>query len=73
MVLRRRTTNEVFGGAFDQGCQISLGSTYQNGENITNGILYGHFGIFYGKMTENISNGHKIYQMVVKYTKWPYM
>jgi hypothetical protein len=37
------------------GCQILLGTTYQNGENIPNGHL---------------PIGSKIYQMVIKYTNF---
>jgi hypothetical protein len=36
-----------------QGCQIFLGTTYQNGEK-------------YIKMIKSILNGHTIYQMAVK-------
>jgi hypothetical protein len=39
-----------------QGCQIFLGPKYQNGEKYT-------------KLPQNISNGRKIDQMVIKYTK----
>jgi hypothetical protein len=38
-----------------QGCQIFLGKTYQNGI----------------KRPQNIPNGRKIYQMIIKYTKRP--
>jgi hypothetical protein len=38
---------------FQQGCQIFLGATYQNGEKCT-------------KLTQIIPNGHKIYQMALK-------
>jgi hypothetical protein len=38
----------------NQGCQIFLDTTYQNG----------------GKYTTTLPNGHKIYQMTVKYFKW---
>jgi hypothetical protein len=41
-----------------QGCQIYLGTTYQNGEKFT-------------KLPQNITNGHKTYQTVVKYSKLP--
>jgi hypothetical protein len=39
--------------ASDQGCQIFLGITYQNGKNIP-------------KRPQNIPNGYKIYQITVK-------
>jgi hypothetical protein len=42
----------------DQGCQIFLGTRYQNGEKYT-------------KWPQNIPNDLKIYQMTTKYTKWP--
>jgi hypothetical protein len=42
----------------DQGCQIFLGTLYQNGGKYT-------------KWPQNIPNDHKIYQMTTKYTKWP--
>jgi hypothetical protein len=45
----------------DQGCQIYLSTTYQNGKNISND--YKTF-----KCPQNIPN---IYQMATKYTKWP--
>jgi hypothetical protein len=41
-----------------QGCQIFLGTIYQNGENYTNLPL-------------NYQNGHKIYQMAIIYSKRP--
>jgi hypothetical protein len=41
-----------------QGCQIFLGTTYQNGNKLP-------------KSPQNIPNGHKIYEMAVKYTEWP--
>jgi hypothetical protein len=40
-----------------QGCQIFLGTTYQHGEKYT-------------KLPQNVPNGHKKYQMAVKYSKW---
>jgi hypothetical protein len=44
-----------------QGCQIFLGSKYQNGENIPNdNKIY--------QMAINYFNGRKINQMVIKYT-----
>jgi hypothetical protein len=43
-------------GIQDQGCQIFLGTTYQNGKKST-------------KCLQNLPNGHKLYQNVVKYTK----
>jgi hypothetical protein len=42
----------------DQGCQIFLGTWYQNRTKCT-------------KSTQHIPNGHKISQMPVKYSKWP--
>jgi hypothetical protein len=36
-----------------QGCQMFLGTTYQNGEKCT-------------KWPQDIPNGHKIYQMAMK-------
>jgi hypothetical protein len=42
----------------EQGCQIFLGATYQNKEKYT-------------KTGGNIQNGHTVYQMAVKLTKWP--
>jgi hypothetical protein len=41
-----------------QGCQICLGTTYQNGERCTKG-------------PQSIPNGNATYQIVVKYSKWP--
>jgi hypothetical protein len=43
----------------EQGCQSSLGTSYQNGKNT------------YTKKIKDISNGYKIYQMATKYIKWP--
>jgi hypothetical protein len=46
----------------NQGCQIFLGTLYQNGENIPNdnkNIPNGHE---ISQMPVNISNGNKIYQ-----------
>jgi hypothetical protein len=40
-----------------QGCQICLGPNYQNGDKYT-------------KLPQNIPNGHKIFPMSVKQTKW---
>jgi hypothetical protein len=40
-----------------QGCQIFLGTTYQNGVKMI-------------KLPQTIPNCHKTYQMVVKYSKW---
>jgi hypothetical protein len=37
-----------------QGCQIFIGTTYQNGEQYT-------------KSPQNVSNGHKIYLLAVNY------
>jgi hypothetical protein len=41
-----------------QDCQSFLGTIYQSGEKYT-------------KMITKSSNAHKIYPMVVKYSKWP--
>jgi hypothetical protein len=38
---------------FVQGCQIFLGTKYQNGEKYT-------------KLPQNKTNGHKIFQMAIK-------
>jgi hypothetical protein len=48
-----------FEGLAIQGCQIFLGTTYQNGEKCTKLPKY-------TKWTQNIPNGHKIYLMAVK-------
>jgi hypothetical protein len=48
-----------------QGCQIFLGTNYQNG------IYIYQLTIKYAKCLQKIPNGRKIYQMAVKYTKWP--
>jgi hypothetical protein len=48
-----------------QGCQIFLGTTYQNGEKIY------HIRIKYTKWPQNVQNGHKIYKVATKFTKWP--
>jgi hypothetical protein len=45
---------------FAQGCQICLGAIYQNGEKIITK---------YTKWQQNIPNGNKTYQMVVKYSQ----
>jgi hypothetical protein len=45
-----------------QGCQIFLGTTYQNGEKIHQITMK------YTKCPQNISTGRKIDQMVIKYT-----
>jgi hypothetical protein len=42
----------------DQGCQIFLSTTYQNGGE-------------YIKLPQNIPNVHKVYQMAVKLIKCP--
>jgi hypothetical protein len=39
--------------AENRGCQIFLGTTYQNGKNVS-------------KWPQSIPNGHKIFQMAVK-------
>jgi hypothetical protein len=41
----------------DQGCQIYLGSNIPNWEK-------------YNMRPQTIPNGHKIYQMAIKYSKW---
>jgi hypothetical protein len=46
------------------GCQIFLGTTYQNGEKNTKWPQNK-----YTKWRLNISNGHKINQVLIKYTK----
>jgi hypothetical protein len=46
------------GGADLQGCQIFLAASYQNGKECT-------------KWPQSIPNGHKVYQIVTKYTKVP--
>jgi hypothetical protein len=46
----------VTGELANQGCQIFLATTYQNGNKYT-------------KQPENVPNGHKLYQIAVKYTK----
>jgi hypothetical protein len=42
-----------------QGCQMFLGTIYQNGKKYT-------------KRPQNVPTGHKIYHSAVKYTKWPF-
>jgi hypothetical protein len=42
----------------EQGCQIFLGTTNQNGKKCT-------------KIATKTPNGHKIFQKGPKYTKWP--
>jgi hypothetical protein len=42
-----------------QGCQIFLSTKYQNWK-------------IYTKLPWTITNSHKIYQMAVQYTKWPW-
>jgi hypothetical protein len=54
--------NKNIGGTMSRGCQIFLGPKYQNWEKYTKlpqNIPDGH----------KISNGRKIDQMVIKYTK----
>jgi hypothetical protein len=62
------TTVSFFRGGSLQGCQIFLGTTYQNGKNSTK--LPYQMATKYTKWPQNIPNGHKIYQMATKYTKW---
>jgi hypothetical protein len=47
-------------GAVIQGCQIILGATHQNGKNVPNDHKI------------CIPKIRKIYQIAVKYSKWPY-
>jgi hypothetical protein len=51
----------------DQGCQIFVATTYQNGKNIPN--IQKIYQIFrkYTKYSENIPNIQKIYQILRKY------
>jgi hypothetical protein len=42
----------------DQGCQIFLGTRYQNRKKCT-------------KLIQNVPNGLKIFQIFIKYSKWP--
>jgi hypothetical protein len=53
--------SDLFGSR--QGCQIFLDTLYQNGEKYQMNTKY-------PKWSQNISNGHKISQMVIKYVKW---
>jgi hypothetical protein len=41
----------------DKACQIFLGAWYQNRKK-------------WPKWAQNVPNGHKMYQMVIKCTKW---
>jgi hypothetical protein len=57
------------------GCQIFLGTTYQNGgkytklpQNIPNAS--GHTMLNTPVLVQNIPNYHKISQLATKYTKW---
>jgi hypothetical protein len=45
-----------------QGCQIFLGTTYQNGKNIPKNHKIYQMATEYIKWPQNIPNGHKIYQ-----------
>jgi hypothetical protein len=51
-----------------QGCQIFLGATYQDGENIPKDRKIYQLAVKYTKWPQNVPNGHKMYQMAVKYT-----
>jgi hypothetical protein len=60
----------------EQGCQIFLGSKYQNWEkftklpqNIPNYHKIYQITTKYAKLPQNIPNYHKIYQITTKYTK----
>jgi hypothetical protein len=53
-----------------QGCQIFLGTTYQNVKNIPNNHKIFKMATKYTKWPQNIPNGHKIYQMATKYIKY---
>jgi hypothetical protein len=55
----------------DQGCQIFLSTTYQNGEHVPKDHKIYQMVTKYTEWSLNIPNGHKIYQMATKYTKWP--
>jgi hypothetical protein len=46
----------------NQGCQMFLATTYQNGKNIPNDQKMNQMAIKYTKWPKNIPNGHKIYQ-----------
>jgi hypothetical protein len=48
--------------AFKQGCQIFLGTTYQNGENIQNDYKIYQMAIKYFQWQLNRPNARKIYQ-----------
>jgi hypothetical protein len=50
-----------------QGCQIFLGTTYQNGKNIPNGHKIYQMATKYTIWPQNIPYGRKIYQMATKY------
>jgi hypothetical protein len=52
LILDRESTKQT--STTEQGCQICPGTTYQNGEKYT-------------KLVQNIPNGHKNYQLAVKY------
>jgi hypothetical protein len=56
-VLRNWGTDQTFHNVV-RGCQIFLGTRYQNSEIFT-------------KLTKNVRHGHKISQMAIKYSKWP--
>jgi hypothetical protein len=53
-----------------QGCQIFLGTWYQNRKNVPNGHKMYQMDTKCTKWTQNVPNGHKMYQMDTKCTKW---
>jgi hypothetical protein len=52
-----------------QGCQISIGKTYQNWKNIPKDRKLYQMTTKYTKGSKNIPKGHKIYEMDIKYSK----
>jgi hypothetical protein len=54
-----------------QGCQILLGTTYQNGKNIPNFHKTYQISTKHTKFPQNIPNFHKTYQISTKHTKLP--
>jgi hypothetical protein len=50
--------NKFFANTPNFGCQIFLDTIYQNGD------IY--------QITKEVPNTPKVYQMVVKFSKWPY-
>jgi hypothetical protein len=51
-----------------QGCQIFLGTTYQNCQNIPNYLKRYQNCKKYSKLSQKIPNGHKEYQIISKDT-----